>query len=338
MAVSTEFAQTLHHLRHSAQPLPARDLARFSDLSAADLAALREVWPGLPAERRRALAEDLSEFFDRNYEVDFNPVFVMLLGDDDEGVRATASEALWEADDPKLARPLLDLLRDDPFPTVRAAAAQTLGRFVFLGEVDKLPAALTRQVESALLAVWHGGDDVEVRRRALESLAYSSRVDVAPLIEEAFDSDDPPLRASALFAMGRTADDETWSRLVLDEIHSDIPEVRYEAIRAAGELELTEAVQVIIATLETEKDNQVREAAIWSLGQIGAPEARRALEALLETAADDEEQEFIQEALELAALHDDLGDFDLFAYDPDEDEVHEWRADPDPQPRRQPKA
>lgn len=327
MPVSPEFTHVLNHLRGESRPLPARELARFSDLPAEDLAALHDLWPNLPAERRRALAEDLSEFFDRNYEVDFNAVFVMLLEDDDEGVRATAIQALWEADDPKLVSPLLDMLSSDPFPTVRAAAAQTLGRFVFLGELDKLPATLTRKVEHALLAVWNGHDDVEVRRRALEALAYSSQVEIAPLIEEAYASDDPPLRASALFAMGRTADEEAWANTVLDELHSDTPEIRYEAIRAAGELELTDATKPIIAALEEETDTQVREAAVWSLGQIGSPEARRALEVLLESATDEDEQEFIEEALELASLHDDLGDLDLFAFDPDEDELHEWHDD-----------
>ncbi len=327
MPVSPEFTQVLNHLRNESRPLPPRDLTRFSDLPAEDLAALRDLWPALPTERRRALAEDLSEFFDRNFEVDFNAVFIMLLGDNDEGVRATAIQSLWEADDPKLIAPLLDLLSNDPFPTVRAAAAQTLGRFVFLGEMEKLPAPRTRQVEHALLAVWKGNDDVEVRRRALEALAYSSQVAIAPLIEEAYASDDPPLRASALFAMGRTADEDTWATTVLDELHSDTPEIRYEAIRAAGELELTDAVKTIIAVLEDETDTQVREAAIWSLGQIASPEARRALEVLLESATDEDEQDFIEEALELAALHDDLSDLGLFEFDPDQDELREWRDD-----------
>jgi len=63
--------------------------------------------------------------------------------------------------------------------------------------------------------------------------------------------------------------------------------------------------------LLNDPDIQIREAAVWSLGQIGGNEARQALEAVLSRTRDGDERDFIEEALENAAFHDDITDFAL---------------------------
>jgi HEAT repeat protein len=186
---------------------------------------------------------------------------------------------------------------------------------VYLGEVEQLPGPQARRVEDTLIGVVGSHDDLEVRRRALEAVAFSGRPQVAELIEQADASPDRPFRISAVFAMGRSAD-ARWKDRVLSELESGDPELRYEAARAAGELELREAVPVLQRMVE-EGDLQVREAAIWSLGQVGGDEARAVLLDLLQEAEDDE-RDFIEDALENLTFQDELAEFPLLNLDDDE--------------------
>jgi HEAT repeat protein len=201
---------------------------------------------------------------------------------------------------------------------VRAAAASALGRYVYLGEVEDLAESQARRVEEALLAVINGPDELEVRRRALEAVAFSSRPEVPPLIAAAYAAPEQKLRVSAVFAMGRNADGKRWGRPVRAELESAEPEMRFEAARAAGELELSEAGPQLAALVE-DVDTQVQEAAIWSLGQIGGEFARRTLERLLERSEDEDEQEYIQEALDNLEFTDEVHAFSMFDFDGDGD-------------------
>ena len=313
MPTTPEFSLVLDRLRDTDHPISMSHLYQLSDLAGADLAALERVWSQLPVERRRNILADLSEIGEANFEVTFESVFRLGLEDDDAEARATAIRALWESEDATLIAPLIQFLAADPDLQVRAAAASALGRFIYLGEVEELPAPQARRVEEALLAVIGGADALEVRRRALEAVAYASRPEVAPLIEAAYTSAEPLLRISAVFAMGRTAEAQ-WAPRVLAELKSPEPEMRYEAVRAAGELELRDAAGDL-ARLLNDPDTQVREAAIWSLGQIGGDFARKTLKQLRRRVSDEDEQDFIDEAIENLAFSDEVRAFSLGSAD-----------------------
>ncbi len=315
-ATERDFSQILTHLREASQPFPAAELYHFSDLNKKDIAALEAAWAEVPVDRRRSLIQDLGEISEANFEVTFEAVFRLGLEDEDAEVRATSIRNLWEVEEPDLIAPLIDFLQHDPDPNVRAAAASALGRFVYLGELEEIPAPQAHRVEDELLASIRGQDDLEVRRRALEAIGFSGRPEVAGLIREAYASSDPKLRVSAVFAMGRSADTQ-WAPQVCAELENGTPEMRFEAARAAGELELAQAVPGLEQLVE-DGDSQVREAAIWSLGQVGGEHARRVLTDLLEQ-ADEDEQDFIQDALDNLAFNDDLHSFSLLAFDEDDD-------------------
>jgi HEAT repeat protein len=324
MPASPEFLQVLARLHDLDHPFPPIDLYQFSDLGGANLAALEAAWPALALVRRRAVVDDLAELAENNFEVNFETVFRLGLEDVDAEVRAQSIRSLWEAQDPALIAPLLDYMLHDPEVDVRAAAAGGLGRFVYLGEVDDLPAPQARRVADALLAAVRGTDDVEVRRRALEAVAYSSRPEVADLIERAYAAADDKLRVSAVFAMGRSADTR-WAAPVMRELANEMQEMRFEAVRAAGELELGDALQDLTELVD-DHDAAVRSAAIWSLSQVGGAEAARVLQRLLETAGEDE-VDYIEEALENLTFANDVHSFSLLAFgeegedDDDDDEA-----------------
>jgi len=310
MPTTPEFSLVLERLRDLEQPVAMANLYHLSDLAGADLAALERTWAELPTERRQNILQDLNEIGEANFEVTFEAVFRLGLDDEDPEVRATAIRALWESEDPTLIAPLIDFLNTDVDVHVRAAAASALGRFVYLGEVEELPAAQARRVEEALLAVIGGTEALEVQRRALEAVAYAVRPEITPLIKAAYASPEPLLRISAVFAMGRTAEAQ-WAALVLAELKSAEPEMRFEAARAAGELELGPAAGEL-AHLTGDPDTQVKEAAIWSLGQIGSDFARDTLKRLLKRTTDEDEHDFIAEAIENLAFSDEVRAFSVF--------------------------
>jgi len=318
MAATLSFADVLKQLQDSEKTFPPTSLYHFSDLRPQDMVALRAVWSALTLERRRNVMSDLLDLSEANYEVTIIEVFRLGLTDEDGLVRASAVRGLWEDEDPALIAVYIKLLQTDPVLEARAAAASALGRYVYLGEIDEISPENKQRAEAALLACWRGTDDLEVRRRALEAIAFSTRSEVPELISDAYAASESKLRVSAVFAMGRSAD-AVWAPQVLAELNNAASEIRFEAIRAAGELEITEAVDTLV-NFFTDDDAQISEAAIWSLSQIGGDDAREALTQLLEETEDEEEQDFIEEALENLEFTDDLHKFAVLDIDePDED-------------------
>jgi HEAT repeat protein len=293
----SDFKELLQQIGDTENRLSISSLYGLSGMDRDETRLFREVWPSIAVKRRRQIINFLVEIAEASFEVDFGQVFRFCLGDEDEKVREAAIEGLWEDNDPALIDPLISLLRDDPSTSVRAGAATSLSRYVLLGELEKIRAEHFSVVREALLETIRSPfEDVEVRRRAIEAIAYSSEEGVREIIEAAYYDEDEKMRISAVFAMGRSAD-PYWSDLVIGELESANPEMRYEAAMACGELELSAAIP-LLADLVNDGDREVQEAAIWALGQIGGDEARRILHACYQ-----EGDEFLREAVEEALEH-----------------------------------
>ncbi len=313
------FKKVIAELRDGGQKLSRRSLQEFSDLDAASVQSVLEAWPGIPLERKRALLDGLRELSDENTLVSFEDLARALLTDPEGQVRTRAIRLLDECEDAKLALILVKMLANDEDADTRSEAASALGRYVEGGELDKVPPGTQRQVEDALLEKANSDDLPEVRRRALESLGFSSRAEVVTLIDSAFRRESPDWQASALFAMGRSFD-ERWEEHVLSRLTDVNPLVRLAAVEAAGELRLAAARAILFKVLEEEEEDDISSAAIWSLSQVGGEDARVYLENLLDAAQDDSDIEFIEEALSNLDFTDELSNFDLMSIDPDEQE------------------
>jgi HEAT repeat protein len=303
------FKQLLDALLDTTTPLNPRFLYRLSDLEKDDLSILAEIWPQVPAWRRKALVEDAETLGDSDYLLSFEAFAKFALHDSEAAIRLSAVRILWEYENKDLIQTFLGMLAADSDHEVRAAAATALGQFVYLGELEELPAKTARLVEDHLLATLNSGDHELVRRRALEALGFSSREEVASQIQAAIESPDRDWQASALFAMGRSGH-EIWESVVLDKLGSKHPGLRAEAARAAGELEIKDAVETLLDLLE-DPDSNVRAASIWSLSQIGGEGVRERLEDLYEETDDEEETEFIADALDNLEFTEDVQLFSL---------------------------
>jgi len=310
------FQKVLDTLLSDGKDFPRRYLNQFSDIGTPELKSLLDVWPRVNPSRKLTLLEELDSLAEADTLVSFDDFARAFLTDPDPHVRTRAIRLLDECEDHKLIPIYLDMLKNDPDANVRTEAALALNLFVDLGELEEIPEKTFHEIEDALLATANGQDDAHVRRAALESLGYSSRLEVATLIESAFQRADPHWQASALVAMGRSADDR-WEDEVTSSLISENELVKRAAVQSAGELSLKSAQPILLKLLEEGDDDDVSNAAIWSLSQIGGEDARTYIETLLDQTEDDDQVEFLEEALENLAFTEDLDRFELMAFDPD---------------------
>ena len=315
----TSFQNVLDALLSDRKEFPRRYLQEFSDIGPLELKTVLDVWPQVKPSRKLTLLEELGVLADTDTLVSFDDFARALLTDPEPDVRTRAIRLLDEYEDPKIVPSYLDMLENDPDINVRIAAANALRLFVDLGELEEIPENVYHEVENALLASAASEDDVRIRRVALESLGYSSRPEVTTLIDSAFHRADPAWQASALVAMGRSADNRWDEEVLRSLVHVD-DRIRKAAVQAAGELSLKSARTILLKMLGEEEDDQILSAVIWSLSQIGGEDVRTYLENLLDALEEDDEQiAFLEEALDNLAFTEDLDRFDLLAVDPDED-------------------
>ena len=311
--LSSNFIRALRRMAESIDTPAPTDINALAMPTRENITEFQAEWPKVPADRRRAIVEVMNELSEASVHSDFSDLFVPLLEDADEFVRAEAIDGLWESESSSVARRLLRLLKEDTSPMARAAAAEGLGHFVLRSELGQQPSPPVQAMSDALLArIDDPQEDEEVRRRALESVAYSSSERVHDVIDEAYAKGDQTMRASAVYAMGRSAD-TSWGDIVMQELRSREPAMRYEAAYAAGELSVVEALPRLIELVE-DSDRQVRESAVWSLGQLGGREARRVLESVL-AGPDEALHEAATDALAELEFAQGVAPFNLFDFE-----------------------
>jgi HEAT repeat protein len=302
--MATNFQDTLAVLKNDEQPITAEAIYSLSDLHGENLQSLTAAWGAIPVERRQTLIQRLIDTAETNFDMDFNAVARLALTDLDDTVRAAAVEAALIDESPDMLRYLMGLASGDISDEVRAAAVSALGSYILQGELGKLDPELARRAENIALKLYNDPNErIDVRRRALEAIANCSREGVDEMISASYKDDNSRMRASAVFAMGRSCDTR-WSSVVLRELDSADPEMRYEAARTAGELELQEALPHLARLLDDD-DREIMEMAVWSLGEIGGQRAQRLLEDIIERAdetGDDSLLEAAEEALGAASL------------------------------------
>jgi HEAT repeat protein len=269
------------------------------------------------------LLDQLLSHLDSDTIVSYEEIGKALLDDPDGEVRARAIRLLVESDDPKLADKLIDIFLHDAELAPRLEAVQLLGEFILLGELDKVNQSLQRRMEDALIGLVRSEEESVLRKRALESLSYSSRPEIAALIESAFERVDPAWVAAALRAMGRSHD-ERWNENVVSKLLDEDPTIKFAAVEAAGQLIIEEAVPILLQILDDEEEpEEVATAAIWALSQIGGDDARTYLVALIDQTEDEELVEFLEDALENLNFTEEFNKFELLTLDEEDEELDE---------------
>jgi len=317
------FDEALRRAADENVTLTSADLYALSAPSSAETRLFRQHWPGISTRRRQSIITLLVDSAEANFELDFNALLRVTMEDEDEQVRASSLKGLWEDDRPTLIEPLVRILQHDTAVAARAEAASLLGRFLLMAELDEMAPRYAVPARRALVRVIHDRDEhVQVRRRAVESIAYLTEDFVQDIIAAAYESSHESMRISAVFAMGRSAD-TIWADTVQTELSSDNVAMRYEAARACGELEVKETVSALIR-LVSDPDREVQTAAVGALGHIGGQRARHVLERCCRS-----EDDALRSAAEDALGELLLGQqpFDMFVYAPGAGEDDEDIAD-----------
>jgi len=314
------FQQIIGALLDAETPFPPQYLHSLSDLDKEELVLLAGSWSEIPTWRKHALMEDIEELGIKDTILSFEEFGLFTVRDPDPKVRLLSVHTLCEYDNSRLADLFIELLGSDEDAEVRAAAAIGLGRFVLYGELDRISEGRHREIEEHLLQAARTGETPFERQRALEALGYSSRVEVAPIIENAYNSDDSGWVVSALYAMGHSAN-ERWQPMVLDMLDNINAAIRSAAVYAAGELEIGSARASLVELLE-DADEDIRLNSIWALSQIGGEGIRDILEELHAQTDDHTELERIVEALDHLEFWAGLGSMPLL--DVSEDDESEF--------------
>ena len=286
-------------------------LTGLSNLSPGELGVFARAWFKAPLERKQKVVEQLVEMAEDNPELDFIAVFKLCLKDPDEIVRQKAISGLWEFEDRSLILVLVELLRSDGSGQVRASAAMALAKFSSLAQDDKILSKDSELVKDSLMNTLRDEHEwKDVRRRALESVAPYNTPDINEYIRWAYDTDDPNLKSSSLYAMGKTGHAQ-WLPFLYKELQNSGSSIRYEAANACGELDEEEAASYLVPLLQDD-DPQVQLATIGSLGEIGGSLAKRALNRCLK-GGDPILEDAARDALEsIQGIEDPLG----FDYEP----------------------
>ncbi len=282
------------------------DVTALADLNRADAELLAQRWSALGEQTRIAVARKMLELAENRVDLHFGRALRLMLDDPSATVRQLAVAALWEDEGTDLPGRLLAIIASDPSQDVVAQAIQSLASTserVAMNETDPDQA---RRVADILLGT---ADDVSlaptVRRRALEVGAVCGEVRrVTNLIEHFYAADEPGFQASAIYAMGRTAD-RRWLPLIVAGLSSDDAELRFEAARAAGELGDSSVLPSLIE-LAADEDPEVRQAAIGAIGQIGGRAGVRALEHLAANAGESDAEAIEEARLETETTVDPL--------------------------------
>lgn len=317
MEESINIHDLIEALMDTEKQFPPKLLYHFSDLSRQDQETLATAWMAIPLKRRQTFLQDLISFAENDPILMYENVARIALEDDDPEVQISAVDLLFEDDDKRLIPVYLaalnNLEKDD---AVRAAVANALGPFVCLGEYEKLAPEVLNEIEESLLKAYYEDKSDLVRRRALEAMGYSSRDEVTGIMRKAAVMDDELWLESAMFAMGRSAD-EQWAPTILENLDHENLAVRIQAVHAAGELALEKARGYLLKSLDSITDETLLQETVWALAVIGGETVERKLEALLASSEDEEEINFLEEALELLNFTNGGDGMDLFSLNPE---------------------
>jgi HEAT repeat protein len=296
----------LQDIEDEGTSLTSSILFDLCNLSPAEIATFNPFWSKISTPRRLEVMANLIDLTQDSAELDFSSVFRQCLKDENEEVRRSAIEGLWEYEDRLLIPKLCQLIIEDSSESVRAAAAQGLGKFANLAQEGKLLRKDGARIHSCLLTSLQDEDEViEVRRRALEGVAIFNTTPVKEYIHWAYGSDCPEMKGSSLYAMGKTGE-PLWLDILFRELKSPDPPLRYEAATACAEMDEEDAIPHLIP-LTQDDDLQVQLSAIRAIGTIGGPLAKKALRRCMKQ-GDPAIEDAAQEYLEMVeAMEDPLG-------------------------------
>ena len=260
------------------------DIARLDDATVTELSnlmpdeaiKLADAWQKWPADTLVDLLQRLSQLFIETAHVEFETVFTLALDHVDPRARRLGLAGLAESTDRMVALRMAELVRRDPDSSVRASAAANLALACQQAAEGRLIRRDGERLFEALCDAFENlQEPVEVRARALESVAAFGGDRVNRFIRTVYADRSIEMRQSAIVAMGRTGDPAFIDFAVMNLDHVR-PEMRLEATNALGLLCDEVQADLLEGPLD-DQDLEVQLAAVAALARIGGSDARRLL-------------------------------------------------------------
>ena len=285
---------------------PIDFIMSLSDITPANHEILKRSWGQITPARKAFLMENIEVLHEAELTSNFEEIAALAIEDMNAIVRVSGLRLFYDYENSNYIRKFIELLETDADISVRSQAAITLGKYLYLAELDTIDERYRALIDEVLIKVLRSNENELVRQKALEAFGYSSRSEVKEFIHTAFNSGDYNWIASALVSMGRSAD-ETYATQVLPMLlHPDI-RIQREAVYAAGELELTAAKNLLLKlAMELESGEELWGETITALSKIGGEGVSEVFDSLLENASTDEVEEFLNDAIENLNLTNDM--------------------------------
>ena len=286
--------------------LEENDYALLSDLNDNEYNNFVNTWNILDLESKSKLIGRLYELSEENSDLNFEKLFKLGLQSTDESIIYSSLEGLWESEGHDTLRRLIRLANTNLSPHVKGSVMTHISRFILLGHDGRINSVMLENIHQLLKSAYTNKDEpTEIRRRALESLGYFDDLETQEYIKEAYASNNPVLKVSSIYSMGKTCND-IWIPILIEELKNEDPEVRYESVEALVEIGQDDCADVLM-DLITDDDQQVRLSIISGLGKLGTLSSKELLLGCLED-DNDEIAEAARIALEnIDFLEDPLG-------------------------------
>jgi HEAT repeat protein len=240
-------------------------------------------------ELRRNAADALAKFTDPRA----TQPLIATLSDTDPQVRADAAMGLGSVKSAAAVDALIPLL-NDPDENVNLSAAIALGKSQDPRAIAPLVASLSKvgvastallqfgpaAVEPLLAAL--KSDDLELRSRAMETLALSHDPRAIPALTAALNDPDGEVRQSALWSL-LALNAPNFPEALKAALKDPDPSTRAMALRASGKLPSAESIPIVIDALR-DSDPSIRNAAAtyFTPAQTADPQVAQGLIALVQ--------------------------------------------------------
>ena len=264
----------LSELAEKSETIKTSTLLELSGISGKELGNFSDTWRTFKSAAKVGILTRLTELAENDVQLDFTPVCKLSLSDPEPIVRKAALDGLWEVQDRTFIQPLIEILINDTDSDVKSSAAIALSSFAQMSQNGKLINRDSAKIFDALIQTIENDKETDkVLSRTLEALGYFSDQRVDHTINQFHHDKNPLLRRSAIFAMGRNAN-QKWLDMILDDFSDKNPAIRFEALNAVGFLGDESTVPYVIPFTK-DPDIQIKLAALTSLGHIGGELAKR---------------------------------------------------------------
>ena len=279
-------------------------LRELSGIDDARARSIIEAWREWQVQDVLATVAELREVAEADRSLEFDALFRAAITFPDQEVRLVCVRALSSGGSLNIANSLVAVLEHDESAELRAAAAEALRAFSDTSQSRNISPITMARIAHALQNAIHV-DQPAVQGKALRTLAAMQHEDTPDLIDSMFDDavEDSSLMSDVLLAMGESGD-RSWLTTIEDAFYSNDPNLRISAVLAFGSIASDDEIHSLSEPFD-DHILEVQMATIKALEQIGTAQAREML-SLAVSSSEPDVQQLAQAALDALKAEDDL--------------------------------